>query len=421
MPLIPLTLRVIRNGGRRCGAAAPRSLACLGEKNHHHHQGSTFSFLDTLRRCLSDDSKKGGSAYDSRGKTDSAPTAGNNDHDDDTTVDLFGNYFQDGDEAGKVGPMDALPPNYVRDATTGRMTGQVRSELSQTERDLLSADTIQQDAMLAERIEKHLSGNRPQQQQSKGSGGEDGGKQPANALSLLGERVRKAQKDLNVFGRSPTTQAMAAAATEEPEEETEAFAQRLTPEEMKEFRAYMKKHHKVDLSDDDMPVLDTTKISGAARSNFEFNDDTDWAIQWRTEQAQRQMDDFLDDNPYADIMPQDLSKSALVNRKKAKPLPRELLSHNNVSLLQSFMTETGQIKSRVQTRLGARDQRKVAKLVKRARALGLVPYQGPFRVEQHGWIHDPTLQKKRPWEVEMERRGLTLGQLGKEQTNSADR
>lgn len=306
-----------------------------------------------------------------------------NDEDD---GDFFGKHYDDGPD--KLGP--TLPPNYVRDATTGRLTGQVQSELTPEQEKVLKADPLQQDALLAERVERHWSSQ----------------DDSTALLSQLGQRVRQAQRDLNILGRSPEAQAATSAAPE-PEDEREALTQRLTPQEMKEFKAYMKKHHNVDLQDDDMPVMD------AATSNFSSSSsspmmDTDWAIQWRSEQAQRQMDDLLDDNPYADIMPQDLSTSRLVNRKQAKPLPRSLLTHTNVALLQSFLTETGQIKARVQTRLGARDQRKVAKLVKRARAMGLIPYQGPFKVEQHGWIHDPSLSKPRPWEVEMERRGLTL-------------
>ncbi|ACI65625.1 predicted protein, partial [Phaeodactylum tricornutum CCAP 1055/1] len=50
------------------------------------------------------------------------------------------------------------------------------------------------------------------------------------------------------------------------------------------------------------------------------------------------------------------------------------LHHNNIPLLKSFLTPTGQIRNRVQTRLGARDQRRVTKLIKRARCLGLMPF-----------------------------------------------
>jgi hypothetical protein len=76
--------------------------------------------------------------------------------------------------------------------------------------------------------------------------------------------------------------------------------------------------------------------------------------------------------------------------------------------LQRFMTPTGQIRNRVQTRLGARDQRRVAKLVKRARALGLMPYSGQFKAEQHGWIHAKDMAEDKGWERELEKRGLVI-------------
>jgi small subunit ribosomal protein S18 len=79
-----------------------------------------------------------------------------------------------------------------------------------------------------------------------------------------------------------------------------------------------------------------------------------------------------------------------------------------VALLRHFVTPTGQIRNRVQTRLGARDQRRVARLIRRARCLGLIPYQGQFKVERHGWVHAPDIREDRPWEKELKRRGLEI-------------
>jgi Ribosomal protein S18 len=73
------------------------------------------------------------------------------------------------------------------------------------------------------------------------------------------------------------------------------------------------------------------------------------------------------------------------------------------------------IRPRVQTRLGARDQRKIAKMVKRSRALGLIPNVGQFKVERTGWMHDPDINSKRPWEVELEKAGLKLPLVTAEQ------
>jgi hypothetical protein len=62
----------------------------------------------------------------------------------------------------------------------------------------------------------------------------------------------------------------------------------------------------------------------------------------------------------------------------------------------------------VQTRLGAREQRKVAKLIKRARSIGLMPYVGQQKAETHGWLHEEDIHADRDWETEMNRRGLVV-------------
>ena len=74
--------------------------------------------------------------------------------------------------------------------------------------------------------------------------------------------------------------------------------------------------------------------------------------------------------------------------------------------------------NRVQSRLGAKDQRKIAKLVKRARHLGLIPHIGQWKFEDHGNLQERGLQAegnnasaneeegKRDWEIELEKRGL---------------
>jgi small subunit ribosomal protein S18 len=118
-------------------------------------------------------------------------------------------------------------------------------------------------------------------------------------------------------------------------------------------------------------------------------------------------------------MPGDHSPARLFNRKRSKPKPVKLLHHNNIDLLRRFLTPTGQIMNRVQSRLGARDQRRVAKLVKRARALGLMPYAGQVKVENHGWRHAPNIDKDLPWEKELQRRGLVI-KRSQENTDRTD-
>ena len=63
--------------------------------------------------------------------------------------------------------------------------------------------------------------------------------------------------------------------------------------------------------------------------------------------------------------------------RRYSKLPREELDkidYKNVPLLQRFVTERGKIRSRRVTGLSRRDQSRMARAVKRARELGLLPY-----------------------------------------------
>ena len=83
-----------------------------------------------------------------------------------------------------------------------------------------------------------------------------------------------------------------------------------------------------------------------------------------------------------------MARSNTKDRKRGKPslkgearryskLPREeidKIDYKNIALLQRFITERGKIRSRRVTGLSRRDQSKMARAVKRARELGLLPY-----------------------------------------------
>lgn len=342
----------------------------------------------------------GGSGGKKGSKTTTTTTTGDEDEDN-NDEDFFGVSFEDGSDPGKLGPEENLPPKYKRDAATGRFTGDVEMEVSEEQRRMIESDEFQRSKILMRRMESHWK---------KANTDADGDETTrGRELNALGKRIREGNMGMNVLGRSVEAQA----ATERADDGSETgrdehgFTQRLSKQEFESFRAYMKKRYKVEVSEDEMPVLLETAAMNRTDSSSS-SDDIRLATKWMTAQAQRQMDESLDDNPYADLMPADLSPSRLVNRKKAKPIPVQLLHHNNIPLLQSFMTVTAQIKSRVQSRLGARDQRRVSRLIKRARCLGLMPYQGQFRSEQHGWVHAKDIEKKRPWEKELERRGLVI-------------
>lgn len=313
--------------------------------------------------------------------------------------DPFGVNFDDG--ADRLGPVKDLPPIYKRDSATGRLTGDIQQELTEEEKRLLKADPIEQDKVILKRIDKYWEK----------SGSDESGL--PSEIDKLGERIRRSDMGLNVLGRSVQAQAAKEKLDDGSElgrDET-GFSQPLTPSEYKAFSEFMEKKHKTKVRKEDIPVQDD---SGRKRRDLQKDnelgdpDSVDLSLKWLTARAQRQMDDLLDDDPYSDLMPGDLSPTRLVNRKRAKPIPTKLLHHNNIGLLKRFVTPTGQIMNRVQSRLGARDQRRIAKLVKRARALGLVPYVGQFKAEQHGWIHAPDIHEDREWEKELGRRGLVV-------------
>ncbi|MCB0336669.1 MAG: 30S ribosomal protein S18, partial [Bdellovibrionales bacterium] len=65
-------------------------------------------------------------------------------------------------------------------------------------------------------------------------------------------------------------------------------------------------------------------------------------------------------------------------RKKLDPFledPSKTVDYKDISLLSKFVSERGRILSRRMTGLTAYNQRKIAKAIKRAQSVGLMPYQ----------------------------------------------
>jgi small subunit ribosomal protein S18 len=165
----------------------------------------------------------------------------------------------------------------------------------------------------------------------------------------------------------------------------------------------MENEQGIEVGEDDIPVQQTRDRS----PNFTHADNPDLDMQWLTVAGQRVLSDESDD-PFSDLMPSDLNPARKVNNRKAKKIPRKLLHHNNLSLLRRYVTPSGQIMNRVQSRLGAKEQRKVAKLVKRARHLGLIPFIGQWKFTNHGNIHEKDISEDRDWEKELKKRGLVV-------------
>lgn len=293
-------------------------------------------------------------------------------------ADPFGIFLDDGKEG--LGSSATLPPLYKRDSVTGKMTGKIQSELSYEDKRIINADPIEKRRFLQRRMEKHAQASTEE------------------SLDTLGRRIRVADMGLNVLGRSPVAQSQ-----RKRSDPSTSLSQPLTPSEYSSFKSFMGKAHKTTLQDDDISKV------GRGPMDVPFNPDQEnLALKWLTARAKRQMNDSLDENPYSDLVPGDLNPRRLVNRRRAKKIPVELMHHNNVDLLRRFMTPSQQIATRVQTRLGARDQRRVARLVKRARAMGLLPYNGQMKVEHHGWMYEEDIMQDRPWEAQLKEHGLVI-------------
>ena len=202
-----------------------------------------------------------------------------------------------------------------------------------------------------------------------------------------------------------------------PSPEGESVGVPLTQREMKALKTYASQQYGIkpkelekELRDDPdlLPHASVSSGSNQDRTNANLTD-LDLAylnpklnsMAYAPEGTEHQHSD-----PFADLLPSDFNPARKVNRRHAKPLPTAALHHNNLVLLRRYSTPGGKIMNRVQSRLGAKDQRKVAKLIKRARHLGLIPYMGQWKFEDHGSLHDDTLDMPREWEKELEERGL---------------
>lgn len=324
--------------------------------------------------------------------------------------DPFGINYIDTDSASRseesavnnIGPKNDLPPNYIRDAATGKFTGKIQKEISKEEANLLRLSPLAKERLLTKKFTKAVENEQ---------------------LELSSRRIREEEIALNTLGREVSD--VSAAVASESEDEGALFSAALTSAEYNSLGNFMKKsasteieHQSIDnilrdaKNDELIPIArkSSARDSTSAATKDENNPDLD--LEWTTLAAQRSMGDIDEEDledPLANLMPSDLNPAKKVNRKRAKLLPKELLHHNNLSLLRRYVTPGGQIMNRVQSRLGAKDQRKIAKLVKRARNLGLIPVIGQWKVEDHGNLKEEDILENRDWEDELLERGLIKG------------
>ncbi|KAL9189456.1 hypothetical protein ACHAXT_009131 [Thalassiosira profunda] len=311
------------------------------------------------------------------------------------------------------------PPSYVRDSVTGKWTDEVRDEITPDEAKLLKLTAEERGDALVERV-----GERWKEAAAEVKAADRDGLGTLNEEhERVARRIQEEQLALGTIGRGPEK---AKSEGKEGEFDTE---KPLSPREYQALQTYAQKEagvHPKDFAratknDPDLIPHNTVASGGegAADSKDFFDADLDLAyLHPRLNKQAFGADSAAHDDPFADLLPSDLNPARKVNRKHAKPIPRRLMHHNNLSLLRRYCTPGGKVMNRVQSRLGAKDQRKIAKLVKRARHLGLIPHLGQWKYEDHGRLHERGLgdadaapngeeaEGKREWEVELEKRGL---------------
>ena len=303
--------------------------------------------------------------------------------------DPFGVNYKDGE--GNIGPSEELPPKFVRDMTTGKLTDVVEQTLTDKQLKLLEMDEIESQKKLLD----DLVGNWVQSEKDQIG---DSVKQAEFA-----KRVRDEKMALNVFGRAPEATSLQGKLENGDNALKDDLSSDLSPKEFKSLQKFMSRENNYELRerDSDVPVT-----SSPYRESTYQNPDPDLDLKWSTSGSQREMESGRVDDPFADLMPHDLRPARLVNRKKAKQIPTELIHQNNIALLRRYVTPGGQIMNRVQSRLGAKDQRKISNMIKRARSMGLIPTIGQWKAENHGSIYDADIFLNRKWETELEARGL---------------
>lgn len=317
-----------------------------------------------------------------------------NDDTSDDEEDPFGLNFEDSPDSATGGNIGSdLPPSYVRDPTTGKFTGQVEAEMTRADEVLLNLNQSEKERTLADRFVSSWNDSEKDETGTSARKGE------------VASRIRDEEMALNVLGRKPSS----TIGLGEDDPDAGKFTKPLSKSEFAAFREYMKREHDIkEVTPDDIPVQRTSTQAGeVSRESLGDKSDPDLDLTWLSVEARSEVSngEYLDD-PFIDLLPSDLNPARKVNRRKAKKIPTQLLHHNNLSLLRRYVTPGGQIMGRTQSRLGARDQRKVAKLIKRARCLGLIPFYGQWKLEDRGNVHEEDLDEDREWEKELVRRGL---------------
>ena len=395
--------------------------------DHHFISGGLINETSAISRSFSTDNN------DDTNKDNNNKEGEDNNNQSSESSDA--SFFLDNDES-KLNP----PPSYVRDSITGKWTSETHAEISAEEKRLLKLDDSSKSEELMNRVDVRWRNAAKEAEVAVGEEGDFFGTLNKEH-ERVAHRIQEEQLAMGPIGRNPADSVKSSRGSADNEDESESssttYSKPLTPNEYQALKTYAKKEYDIqprefdklskDADGEDLiPIHDLSSGSeGLSDSKQFFDADLDLAY-LNPRLSRRAFKDEGDqrDDPFADLLPSDLNPARKVNRKNAKPIPKRLLHHNNLSLLRRYTTPGGKIMNRVQSRLGAKDQRKIAKLVKRARHLGLIPHLGQWKYEDHGNLYEDGLQEsvpsttsasggdesndegKRDWEIELEKRGL---------------
>lgn len=362
-----------------CGNSCirPSSLAVL----NNNTASFTRRIIDNGTRMLATTSSGGNTGTDDNTKSND----GGND-------DPYGLHYLDGEEG--LGPEEKLPPRYMRDPRTGFMiSGQTYNELTSRDKILLNMTREETIDVIQKQVEESLSKQKEE-------------KLTDRVLSFEAEKaeaVRENHPDRKEWEKLKKKYFYLLKQKEKRIEEKifEKKNRNMTEPE----RKYQKLLETHDLLCDDDDKQEEENYNNTISLEDMAHPDKRPSNPWAAENLAWVAQDvnFSQEEIY---MPPELSRARKLNRKLATPIPKELIHHNNLDLLRRYVTPGGQIKNRIQSRLGAKDQRKISKLVKRARAIGLIPYVGQWKVQDDGDLFDPSLDDKKDWEKVYEHAGL---------------
>ena len=320
--------------------------------------------------------------------------------------DPFGLEYKDSKNIsdGNIGDDEKNhPPLYTRDVVTGKFTGEIEAELKDEDRELLHLSQVEKERALTSRFVSNVLASEDDNGSNK-------------QLSHAAQRIREESMVLNVLGRKVSD----IKEVSKEQDDDDGVSAPLSSDEIKSLKSFLEKEHGKEEARN-MLEAENLLARQSTKNNQDDSDDQnpDLDLTWMTPEAQRDLEslgyfnlnnsgtDSDADDPFANLMPSDLNPARKVNRRNAESIPKSLLHHNNLSLLRRYVTPGGQIMNRVQSRLSAKDQRKISKLIKRARHLGLIPYMGQWKVEDTGNIHEENLlTEDLEWEKELIQRGV---------------